>query len=78
MIVYIDSLALLYRAYYAIPDLVADDGTPTGALFGLTNSLFRVIADLDPDHVIACFDRPEETFRQELDVGYKSGRDLPE
>ena len=78
MILYIDTLALLYRAYYAVPGLQADDGTPTGALFGLTNSLFRIIAEMEPDHIVACFDRPEETLRQEADVGYKANRELPE
>ena len=78
MILYLDALALLYRAYYAIPGLVAKDGTPTGALFGLSNTLFRIIAEMEPDHVVACFDRPEETLRQGVDAGYKANRELPE
>lgn len=78
MILYIDTLALLYRAYYAFPDLRASDGTPTGALFGLTNTLFRVVAEMEPDHIVACFDRPEETFRQQLHASYKANRELPE
>ena len=78
MILYIDTLALLYRAYYASPDLQAPDGTPTGALFGLTNTLFRVIAEMEPDHIVACFDRPEETFRQQLHADYKANREMPE
>ena len=32
MILYIDTLALLYRSYYAIPNLTTPDGVPTGAL----------------------------------------------
>ena len=78
MILYIDTLALLYRAYYAIQGLQAKDGTPTGALFGLTNTLFRIVAEMDPKHVVACFDRPEETLRQESYAAYKANRDLPE
>ena len=78
MILYIDTLALLYRAYYVFPDLQASDGTPTGALFGLTNTLFRVIAEMEPDHIVACFDRPEETFRQQLHADYKANREVPE
>jgi len=78
MILYVDTLALLYRAYYAVQGLVAKDGTPTGALFGLTNSLFRIIAEMEPEHVIACFDRPEETFRQQSHQEYKANREIPE
>ena len=78
MILYVDTLALLYRAYYAVPGLTAPDGTPTGALFGLTNSLFRIVADMEPDHIVACFDRPEETFRQQSYAEYKANREIPE
>ena len=78
MILYVDTLALLYRAYYAVPDLATKDGTPTGALFGLTNTLFRIIAEMEPEHVVACFDRPEETIRHAVDAGYKANRELPE
>lgn len=78
MILYIDTLALLYRAYYAFPDFQAPDGTPTGALFGLTNTLFRIIAEMEPEHVVACFDGPEETFRQQLHASYKANREMPE
>ena len=77
-VVYIDSLALLYRAYHAIPNLTARSGMPTGALFGFVNSLLRVIDELRPDHVVACFDRPEETLRQEAYAGYKASREIPE
>ena len=78
MIIYLDTLALLYRSYYAIPDLKASDGTPTGALFGLTNTLFRIIAQMEPTHVVACFDRPEQTLRQEAHESYKEHREAPE
>ena len=33
---------------------------------------------MNPEHVIACFDRPEKTIRQEQCEDYKSNRDLPE
>lgn len=78
MIVYIDALALLYRSYHAIPNLATADGTPTGALFGFVSSLLRVVAELQPEHVVACFDRPEETVRQEAYGGYKASREMPE
>ena len=78
MILYIDTFALLYRAYYALPGLQSKKGDPTGGLYGLSTTLFRVIAELEPEHVIACFDRPEQTFRQAADASYKATRDAPE
>ncbi|MDE0243692.1 MAG: DNA polymerase [Candidatus Kaiserbacteria bacterium] len=78
MTIYIDALALLYRAYHAIQNLSTSDGTPTGALFGFINSLLRVTEELKPDHIVACFDRPEVTHRQESFAGYKADREIPE
>ncbi len=78
MIIYLDTFALLYRSYYAVPNLHSQDDMPTGALYGLTNSLFRIIAELEPDHIIACFDRPEQTLRQEAHDTYKANREMPE
>lgn len=78
MILYLDVLAIMFRAYHAIPDLKNADGLPTGALYGLLTTLFRVVEELRPEKIIACFDRPEQTLRQELDENYKANRDLPE
>ena len=78
MRLYIDTLALLYRAYYAIPDLRSHDGAPTGALFGLTKSIFKIALQMEPEYIIACFDRPEKTIRQEAHADYKENREMPE
>ena len=78
MILYLDTLALLYRAYHAVPGLQTKDGVPTGALFGLFNTLFRAIEEMEPQHVVACFDHPEPTLREELHAEYKANREIPE
>ena len=75
MILIIDSFAILFRAYYSIPDLTTKDGFPTGAMFGTLNTVLSAIKQLNPDHIVACFDSPEDTLRKQANEEYKSNRD---
>lgn len=73
-VVLLDVHAIIHRAYHALPDFVSSKGEPTGALYGLTNLLLKIIKDMEPDHVIACYDLPGPTFRHESYTEYKAGR----
>lgn len=73
-VVLLDSHAIIHRAYHALPDFMASNGEPTGALYGLSNMLMKIIADLKPDYIIACYDLPQKTFRHEAYDSYKDGR----
>lgn len=69
----IDGNSLLYRAYYALPDMTTRDGTPTGALHGFLMMLLK-LADTDPSHMVVAFDVHEPTFRHKRFEQYKAGR----
>ncbi len=74
----IDGNSLLYRAYYALPDMTTRDGTPTGALHGFLMMLLK-LADTDPSHMVVAFDVHEPTFRHKRFDQYKAGRkEMPE
>lgn len=73
-IVLLDTHAIIHRAYHALPDFMNSRGEPTGALYGLTTMLFKIIGDLHPDYVVACYDLPKKTFRHEAYDDYKAGR----
>jgi len=73
-LVLLDSHAIIHRAYHALPEFSSSDGTPTGALYGLSSMLLNIMAELKPDYVVACYDRPEKTFRHESYKEYKAGR----
>ena len=73
-VVLLDSHAIIHRAYHALPDFMNSEGQPTGAIYGLTTMLFKIITELKPDFIIACFDLPKKTFRHEAYEGYKAGR----
>ncbi|PIP86366.1 hypothetical protein COV42_02075 [Candidatus Campbellbacteria bacterium CG11_big_fil_rev_8_21_14_0_20_44_21] len=72
-LVLLDSHAILHRAYHALPDF-ASGGEPTGALYGLSLMLFKIIAELKPDYIVAAYDLPQPTYRHEAYEGYKAGR----
>ncbi len=74
----IDSNALVYRAYHALPPL-KNDGRQVNALYGFFLIFTRVTEDENPDYVIAVFDRKEKTFRHEIFKDYKAQRpDMPD
>lgn len=73
-LVLLDAHAILHRAYHALPDFSSPTGEPTGALYGVTTMLLKIIEDFKPQYMVACFDLPEPTYRHEAYEAYKSGR----
>jgi DNA polymerase-1 len=73
-LVLLDAHAIIHRAYHALPQFSSSSGEPTGALFGVGNMLLRVINEVQPDYVVACYDLPQKTFRHHAYEHYKAGR----
>lgn len=73
-LVLLDSHAILHRAYHALPDFASPSGEPTGALYGVTTMLLKIIEDFKPQYIAACYDLPEPTYRHTAFDGYKAGR----
>ena len=73
-LVLLDAHAIIHRAYHALPEFLSSKGEPTGALYGLASMLMKIITDLKPDYIVACYDLPQKTFRHEAYDGYKAGR----
>lgn len=70
----IDGNSILNRAYYGIRMLNAPDGTPTNAVYGFLNILFKNIEEETPDYLCVAFDVKEKTFRHKLYDRYKAQR----
>ncbi|MBP6860468.1 MAG: hypothetical protein KBC38_02830 [Candidatus Pacebacteria bacterium] len=73
-LVLLDAHAIIHRAYHALPDFTGPDGAPTGALYGLSSMLLRIIDDLKPDFIASCYDLPKPTIRHAAYEGYKATR----
>jgi len=73
-LVLLDTHAIIHRAYHALPEFMNSKGEPTGAIYGLATMLFKIITELSPDYIVACYDLPGKTFRHEAYDAYKAGR----
>jgi DNA polymerase-1 len=73
-LILVDGSSYLYRAFHALPPLVNSQGQPTGAIYGVTNMLKKLLADYPDSHIAVIFDSKGKTFRDELYEAYKANR----
>ncbi|WP_410499832.1 DNA polymerase I [Chitinibacter sp. S2-10] len=70
----IDGSSYLYRAFHAIRELSAPDGTPSNALFGFVNMLKKLRTQTHADYIACVFDAKGKTFRDDIYPQYKAQR----
>ena len=72
----IDGSALAYRSYFAFVNnpLINSKGEHTGAVYGLTRFLMRIIEEEAPEYLVVVFDTPKKTFRHKVYTEYKGTR----
>ena len=70
----IDGNSLIHRAFYAIRSLTTTTGEPTNAVYGFTNMLLKILADVEPACITVAFDKGKITFRHDHFAEYKAHR----
>lgn len=70
----IDATAFCYRAFYALGNLSTSAGQPTGAIYGFTIMLNKILKDKKPDFLAVCFDISRDTKRRQKFSDYKMQR----
>ena len=70
----LDTYGLVYRAFFALPGLTTQKGTPINAVYGFTMMLNKLIADEKPTHILAAFDKGMPVDRVALFAEYKAQR----
>ena len=73
-LILIDGSGYIFRAYYALPQMTKNDGTPINALYGFTNMLINLIENYGNEKLIVIFDAARENFRNKIYSEYKSNR----
>lgn len=74
-VVLLDFSALIYKSYYALPNLKNSNDQPVGAVLGFTNILLRILREFKPDIICAAFDVKRSSLkRSEMFDSYKSQR----
>jgi DNA polymerase-1 len=71
----LDAHSLIYRAWFALYEtpLTTSRGQLVNAAFGFWSIVLRGFADMQPDHVVCCFD-VGRSFRADRYEGYKATR----
>lgn len=72
--VIIDGNNLMYRAFYALPQLSNFDGEISNAVFGFANMLVKCINEIKPKYIAVCFDVTKKNFRHDKFADYKGTR----
>lgn len=73
-LILLDTHALIHRFFHALPSLTTVRGEPVNAVYGIANTVLKILREQKPDYLAACFDRPEKTFRSEAFKEYKIHR----
>ena len=73
-LILIDGNAIIHRAYHALPPFTTKKGELVNAVYGFASTLLSVIAEFQPDYVVASFDLAGKTFRHEKFEDYKATR----
>ena len=74
LLILIDGNSLVYRAFYALPELMNKKGQHTNAIYGFANILFKIIETYNPSHISVAFDLKAPTFRHKQFEAYKGNR----
>ncbi|MDD5015113.1 MAG: 5'-3' exonuclease H3TH domain-containing protein, partial [Atribacterota bacterium] len=70
----VDGQGLLYRAFYALPQLTTTYGQIVNAVYGFTMILIRLLEEEKPEYIVVTFDTPVPTFRHKKFKEYKAHR----
>jgi DNA polymerase I len=73
-ILLLDAFSLVYRAFFALPAMSTTRGEPTGALYGFSTLLLKLLRESKAEGVAIALDTPEATFRHTAFPAYKGSR----
>ena len=73
-LILVDGSSFLFRAYHAMPDMQTSSGQMTGAVYGVTNMLRKLIRECNPELIAIVYDAKGKTFRHDMYEQYKANR----
>lgn len=73
-LVLVDGLGLLFRSFYAMPNMVNMGQQNIGGVYGFARQIHNIIQNKQPDHLIVAFDTGFKTWRHAVSHNYKANR----
>ena len=52
----LDSASMYFRAFFGVPEVTADDGTPVNAVRGFLDFISRLVGEYRPSHLVCGWD----------------------
>src|SRR3954447_13036900 len=52
----LDSASMYFRAFFGVPEIAAEDGTPVNAVRGFLDFISRLVGDYRPSDLVCCWD----------------------
>jgi len=75
----LDSASMYFRAFFGVPEITNDAGTPVNAVRGFMDFISRLVDQYDPDQLVCCWDNDwRPAWRVELLPTYKAHRVVAE
>lgn len=74
-VVLFDTYSIVFRAFHALPSMSTLGREPTGALYGASALLLKILREHRPSAFAFAVDAPKRTFRHERYAGYKAQRE---
>jgi len=73
-LVIFDGNSILYRAFFALPELTTSSNIPTNAIYGFINVILKYLEQENPDYVAVAFDKKGRQARKSEYEEYKANR----
>ena len=70
----VDGSGYIFRAFYALPPMNRQDGTPTNAVYGFTSMMINLIHENKGNQILVVFDAKRKNFRNDIYPEYKANR----
>jgi len=70
----IDAHGVIYRAYYAFPELSTSNGLLVNAVYGFARIVLTTLSEREPQYVVVAFDHKDKTKRHSTYDAYKANR----
>jgi DNA polymerase I len=74
-VVLFDTYSIVFRAFHALPPMTTVRGEPTGALYGASALILKLLREQRPSAFAFALDAPKRTFRHERYPQYKAARE---
>jgi DNA polymerase-1 len=73
-ILLIDTYSLFFRSFYGLPPMTTSEGRPTGALYGFSALVLKLLREEQPEGTACALDLPTPSRRKLQYPEYKAGR----